>query len=218
MNTTPASETERPGTRLYKEVYHPGPQPTWFHTFIMGKTRIYFGWLVMMAFGFAAREYPTWPGILVCGLGAAFRVWSSGYLRKNDRLAIGGPYALTRNPLYFGTYVMAVGASLSLENIPLVVFVTVLFGVVYHLTIVEEETKLKVLFGPAYLRYLASVNRFFPSLPPAEKTRLEINAYREDWSFSWEVAKTNRAWDPLTAWVGFIGYLSLCAWLWKNWG
>ena len=183
----------------------------------MGKTRIYFGWLGVLAFGFAARQYPSLPGILICFAGATFRFWSSGYLRKNDRLAIGGPYALTRNPLYFGTYVMAIGAAIGLESWVLALLTSVLFGVVYHLTIIEEETKLKVLFGQPYLNYLTHVSRFFPALPPSRDHKLLINDHPEDWSFSWTIARQNRAWDAYAAWLGILAYLCLCAWAWQNW-
>ena len=90
----------------------------------MGKNRIYLGWIGALAYGWAARETPNLLGLAICFLGASFRFWSSGYLRKNNRLAIGGPYSLTRNPLYFGTYVMAVGAAVSLGSLLLTVIIS----------------------------------------------------------------------------------------------
>ena len=86
---------------------------------------------------------------------------------------------------------------------------------VYHFTIVEEETKLKILFGAPYLVYLEAVNRFFPGPPPAREKRLRINAFENESSFSWEVARQNKAWDAYAAFVGFAFYLIACAWLWK---
>jgi hypothetical protein len=36
-------------------------------------------------------------------LGEAVRLWASGHIEKTERLATGGPYAHTRNPLYVGS-------------------------------------------------------------------------------------------------------------------
>ncbi|MGZ3699696.1 MAG: methyltransferase family protein, partial [Bdellovibrionota bacterium] len=103
--------------------------PTWFRGFIQGKTRIVLAWIFAIALGLAARQFPTWPGIAVCFLGATIRFWASGYLRKDSRPAVGGPYAFVRNPLYLGTYLMAVGTALSIENWILLSVITVLFAV-----------------------------------------------------------------------------------------
>ena len=43
-------------------------------------------------------------------LGAAVRTWAAGHIRKGEVLAVTGPYAHTRNPLYFGSFLMACGA------------------------------------------------------------------------------------------------------------
>src|SRR5262245_39023923 len=50
-------------------------------------------------------------GIPIALGGALIRAWASGHLRKNAELATGGPYAYTRNPLYFGSFLMAVGCA-----------------------------------------------------------------------------------------------------------
>src|SRR5262245_34430667 len=42
---------------------------------------------------------------------ALLRAWASGKLRKNAELAVSGAYALTRNPLYFCSFVMATGCA-----------------------------------------------------------------------------------------------------------
>ena len=37
-------------------------------------------------------------------LGFIIRAWATGHIRKNDELTVSGPYALTRNPLYLGSF------------------------------------------------------------------------------------------------------------------
>ena len=39
-------------------------------------------------------------------LGCLLRSWAAGYLFKGKRVAVGGPYALIRNPLYVGSFVL----------------------------------------------------------------------------------------------------------------
>ena len=42
-------------------------------------------------------------------VGLLLRAWASGHIRKNDALAISGPYAYTRNPLYLGSFILGLG-------------------------------------------------------------------------------------------------------------
>jgi protein-S-isoprenylcysteine O-methyltransferase Ste14 len=83
------------------------PQFKWFRALVRGRTRVALAWIFAALLIFAARTYPSWPGILLCFIGATVRFWASGYLRKDTRPAVGGPYAFVRNPLYLGTYLMA---------------------------------------------------------------------------------------------------------------
>src|SRR5688572_18582763 len=99
----------------------------WYRGFIQGKTRITLAWIFVVILGFYSREYPSWPGALVCFLGATLRFWASGFLRKDSQLAVGGPYAFVRNPLYLGTYLMAVGVAWAIENWPVLGAVSILY-------------------------------------------------------------------------------------------
>src|SRR5437870_3209682 len=50
---------------------------------------------------------------IACGggiafIGVAIRAWSSGHIRKAKELAVSGPYAYTRNPLYVGSFILGV--------------------------------------------------------------------------------------------------------------
>src|SRR5215813_1475703 len=50
-----------------------------------------------------------WQGSILVALGLGIRTLASGYVLKNEELATTGPYAYTRNPLYLGSLILAVG-------------------------------------------------------------------------------------------------------------
>src|SRR5437868_2625295 len=77
--------------------------------------RVPLGFVTAVLFVIFSR--PSWMtlavGVPLTLGGAAIRAWASGHLRKNAELAISGPYAYTRNPLYFGSFIMAAGCAVS---------------------------------------------------------------------------------------------------------
>src|SRR5688572_7168160 len=48
-------------------------------------------------------------GSAIAIVGLAIRAWASGHILKASTLAVSGPYAYTRNPLYLGSFLMGVG-------------------------------------------------------------------------------------------------------------
>src|SRR5205807_3637577 len=52
-------------------------------------------------------------GYIIAGL--MIRLWSNGYAIKNDKLTTSGPYAFVRNPLYLGTFLIALGFAIVLK-------------------------------------------------------------------------------------------------------
>lgn len=192
----------------------------WYRGFIQGKTRIVFAWLFSILLVFSAREAPTWPGVALCFVGATLRFWASGYLMKDTRIAIGGPYAYTRNPLYLGTYLMAVGIALAIENTWLFILTSVAFAAVYHYIILDEETKLKRIFGEPFERYLLAVPRFWPRILPrvSEKSRaqlLAIDPHLNENRFHWAVANKNKAYEAYAAFAALVGFVWLVSLAWR---
>lgn len=191
-----------------------------FRSVIRGKTRIGMAWLFAVALLWFARTTPQTPGILICFIGATIRFWASGYLRKDSRPAVGGPYAWTRNPLYLGTYLMAVGVAASIENWPLLGVTSVVFAVVYHFIILDEEVKLHGLFGAPYKRYCELVPRFFPRLWPigaAPKDALsDVNPEPAHRTYDWALSKQNKAFEAYVSFVALIGLVWICAELWSR--
>jgi hypothetical protein len=198
-----------------------GPGLSWYRGFIQGKTRITLAWIFAAILGFSAREYPQWPGIILCFLGAALRYWASGYLRKDVRPAVGGPYAFVRNPLYLGTYLMALGTALAIENWLLLGVLTVLFAAIYHYIILDEEVKLRKLFSESYTEYCQNVPRFFPRIwppffPAKREILLRINPETSHHRFSLILAQKNKAHEAFASFGGLVFFVFIIAYLWKH--
>ena len=91
---------------------------------------------------YLAFARPTQGGLLIGGavalVGVLVRGWAAGHIVKNDRLATTGPYAHTRNPLYFGSFLLACGFALAGGWIFLLV-VGVFFLVIYAPVMAREH-------------------------------------------------------------------------------
>jgi protein-S-isoprenylcysteine O-methyltransferase Ste14 len=100
---------------------------------------------------------------------AAFgRVWCAAYIsgRKNVELVTDGPYSLSRNPLYFCSFLGFIGAGLAFEKLTAALLFVVVFFFTHWPTILAEESKLRKKFGETYEDYAKSVSRFWPRLGP----------------------------------------------------
>jgi protein-S-isoprenylcysteine O-methyltransferase Ste14 len=80
-------------------------------------------------------------GAAVAFLGLAIRAYASGYLRKDRELATTGPYARTRNPLYFGSAILAAGFVIAGNSIWAGGLVALYFGVFYYAVMRNEEVR-----------------------------------------------------------------------------
>jgi protein-S-isoprenylcysteine O-methyltransferase Ste14 len=104
-------------------------------------------------------------GSAVAAAGLAIRAWASGHIAKNERLAVSGPYAYTRNPLYFGSFLIAAGFALA-AHWSLLVAVVAFFSLVYAPTMARERSNVSRRFPDTYPMYEAHVPAFFPRLTP----------------------------------------------------
>ena len=178
--------------------------------FFSGRRRFQLAWIFAFLLIINAKQYPALPGILVCFLGATLRFIASGFLRKEAKLAVGGPYAHTRNPLYLGTFLMGLGATLSVGAYPLTGLMAVVFFFNYHYVIQHEEAKLPSYFGNAYLEYCNLVPRFLPRWSSPPKGALEkINSEPEVYRFSMSLAQKNRAFEAYVSFVAIIVGMAL---------
>jgi len=136
----------------------------------VARLRVPSGFLIVVVFAWLSR--PTAEslalGIPVSLAGLALRAWAAGCLAKNQQLATGGPYAYTRNPLYIGTLLVALGLVVAARNPWLAVLFAAVFLFVYLPVIQLEEQHLRRLF-PDYAAYAKEVPALFPRLTPARR-------------------------------------------------
>ena len=119
-----------------------------FLHFTRGKMRVVLSWLGLVFLISYINQFPQWPGVLLLFLGALLRFVASGYLDKEGRLSVGGPYQFVRNPLYLGSIMIAVGAAAAQENIYLVLGFA--FGsILMHVPIIWAEDKVQELLDVA---------------------------------------------------------------------
>jgi phospholipid methyltransferase len=138
----------------------PVPGPAW------ARWRAPVGYPLALVCFWLAR--PTLGSILlgsaVAILGLLLRAAAAGHLRKHEALAHTGPYARTRNPLYFGSALIAAGFALATRSWLVLALLAFYFGVFYAQVMRREESELREQFGHAYDDYAASVPRFWPKL------------------------------------------------------
>ncbi|MGK2934093.1 MAG: methyltransferase family protein [Gemmatimonadaceae bacterium] len=104
---------------------------------------------------------PLAVGGLIALLGVLVRGWASGHIRKNEQLAITGPYAYTRNPLYFGSFLIAAGFAIA-AHWSLLLLVIAFFALVYAPKIEAERVNILGRFPTEYPNYAQNVPAFFP--------------------------------------------------------
>jgi len=183
-------------------------------SFFSGRRRFQLAWIFAILLVFSARQYPSTLGIALCFLGATLRFISSGFLRKEAKLAVGGPYSHTRNPLYLGTFIMALGAMVSVGAFWLTFVAGLVFFLNYHYVIAHEEQKLPDYFGASYLNYCTLVPRFWPRLSAPMRSELEqINSDPEGYAFSYPLAVQNKAFEAYVSFVALIAGMYLLVWV-----
>ena len=102
-------------------------------------------------------------GLPVALSGIALRAWAAGHLRKNQQLAVSGPYAHVRNPLYIGSLLAGVGFGVSANHPGLLLAILILF-VYWFLPVVSEEEDHMRKILPGFEDYESRVPRFLPVL------------------------------------------------------
>jgi len=129
------------------------------------RIRVPLGFLLAALYLWLARP-ALWS--ILCGggvaaLGLGIRAMASGYVRKNETLATAGPYGYTRNPLYLGSIVMAVGFALSARSWIVVAVLSLMFLAIYLPVIRGEEAFLRERF-PDFAQYERRVPRLLPRI------------------------------------------------------
>lgn len=112
------------------------------------------------------HEVLEMAGLLMIFLGIVGRLWCTLYIggRKSGEIVTGGPYSMTRNPLYVFSTLAAAGVGAQMGSIVATIGFAALCALAFHIVILREERHLDSLFGPEYQAYVARVPRFFPNI------------------------------------------------------
>jgi hypothetical protein len=146
-------------------------------------------------------------GSLLAVLGLLIRAAAAGHLRKREALAHSGLYARTRNPLYFGSALIAAGFVLASRSWIAGILLGLYFVVFYAQVMRREESELRQQYGQAFDDYAASVPLFWPRL------RSKVSAGETQFSFAQYVR--NREYHAAIGAVLMIAVLVILATLRK---
>lgn len=142
------------------------------------KLRLPLGFLLGGAYLLLAR--PTLMSLAlaipIAFIGVLVRAWASGHISKNEKLATGGPYAHTRNPLYFGSFLIAAGFALA-AHWSLLLLVIAFFVMIYAPTMEREKANISGRFPEAYEEYSTHVPAFVPRVSPWKPADRDPNQF-----------------------------------------
>jgi protein-S-isoprenylcysteine O-methyltransferase Ste14 len=140
-------------------------------------------------------------GALVALGGLALRAASAGHVQKNRRLATSGPYAYTRNPLYLGSAIAAIGFAIAGGRWWFLLLFAVFFAAVYVPVMRREQAHLTALFGEEYAAYARTVPFLWPRWTPWRSPGAQTGQF--DAKLYW----TNREYEALVAFVVIVALL-----------
>jgi protein-S-isoprenylcysteine O-methyltransferase Ste14 len=170
-------------------------------------------WLIVIPFFWFS--VPTFD-LLVVGaafavLGLWIRGWSAGTILKDEELTMTGPYAFTRNPLYFGSFFLGVGVSIAGGHWIWPTLFLLFYVTVYTRTMTHEAGRLAELFPDEYARYAAEVPGFLPRLSPYSSPG---SGEGPAGSFRWSRYRRNREWEASLGALAAFGLLAAKA-IWR---
>lgn len=119
--------------------------------------------------GGGRHDWLVIPADILATIGLAYAVWGLAYLRRSfsivpeaRRLVTGGPYALSRHPVYLGEIITAVGVNLATMGWPSAL--AVLYFIICELLRMRwEEGVLSRAFPNDYPAYAKRVPRYAPN-------------------------------------------------------
>jgi hypothetical protein len=173
---------------------------------VMKKLRMPLGFVLgILYLAFARPEpLPLAVGAGIALLGVFVRGWASGHIRKNEQLAISGPYAYTRNPLYFGSFLIAAGFAIA-GHWSLLLLVIAFFVAVYAPKIEAERVNILGRFPQDYPAYAENVPAFFP------RRTAWTRESGGDEPFSFDLYMKHGEWKALLVYVAAVAWLAFRA-------
>jgi protein-S-isoprenylcysteine O-methyltransferase Ste14 len=175
---------------------------------IARRIRVPLGFVFAAAYIWLAR--PSLVSIVIgsCVVlaGLCIRALASGHVEKNEMLATSGPYARTRNPLYLGSIVLAIGFLISARSWWLPLIAAIMLIAIYVPVIRSEEAFLRTRF-PEFDDYAAQVPRLFPRIRPYRSRPASFS-----WHLYWKHREYNAA---LGAGLMIVALLAKSLWFRK---
>jgi protein-S-isoprenylcysteine O-methyltransferase Ste14 len=170
--------------------------------------RVRIGYLLAVVVLWLSRPEPR-PillGACVGLLGLAIRAYAAGYLHKQAVLTTTGPYARTRNPLYFGSSILTLGAAIAMNSWLSASVLLIYFAIVYTLVMRREEIELRGHHGAEFDAYANSVPLFFPRLTASKQPAATPG------TFSWSQYRKNHEYQAA---LGFLLLLIALVVIWR---
>lgn len=138
-------------------------------------------------------------GILIGMAGLAIRAWAAGHLRKNEELAVSGPYAHVRNPLYVGSLLAGAGLGVATAQLVLLAVIATVYLAWFLPVVREEEDHMRKIL-PGFVEYERRVPRFLPAVDARYDSRA---------SFDWRLFLRNREYTALLGFATLVAILGL---------
>jgi protein-S-isoprenylcysteine O-methyltransferase Ste14 len=177
-----------------------------------GSANFWIRWRVPLSYPLALGSlwlgWPTRTSMIVgAGIGIVgliVRGLAAGILQRGVQLATSGPYAWTRNPLYLGSTILAIGFAVATNSWIVAALVGAYFAVFYPAVIRGEEENLRMRFGQAFECYRERVPAFFPR-PAAQPAGAS--------QFTWAQYFRNREYQAALGMLAAMGLLALRIWI-----
>ncbi len=170
--------------------------------------RVRLGYPLAIAVLYFSRPTPRsiLLGALVGVIGLWVRAYAAGYLHKQEVLTVTGPYAYTRNPLYLGSAILALGAGIATRSWISSSILIVYFAVFYSIVMRREANELHLRHRASFEEYARAVPLIIPRLTAAKPHEISAG------SFSFTQYKKNHEWQAA---VGFLFLLFVLLVIWR---
>jgi protein-S-isoprenylcysteine O-methyltransferase Ste14 len=169
--------------------------------------RVRLGYPLAIVVLWLARPTPrsALAGAVVGLFGLWIRAYAAGYLHKQEVLTVTGPYAYTRNPLYLGSAILALGVGIAALSWISLALLCGYFTLFYSIVMRREENELRPRHGASFEEYIRAVPLFLPRLTAAKLAR------NSEGAFSFTQYRKNHEWQAA---VGFLLFLAILLVIW----
>src|SRR3981189_3712182 len=141
-----------------------------------GAGNVFVRWRVRLGYPLAIAvlyfSRPTPRSILVGALAGVIGLWvrayAAGYLHKQELLTVTGPYAYTRNPLYLGSAILALGAGIATRYWISALILIIYFAAFYSAVMRAGAKELYLRHGASFEESARTVPLFLPRLTAAK--------------------------------------------------